>query len=169
MSPSTCLRVRYRKLVFGAKPSLPRWPRRKLTRFAPRAAVFWSIVPLVPSVIRLNCDRSATSSVPAAVKNTCSVVGSSLVEGEPVGLPEPSQVWVFQVKSTRLVIAPVIISVAPARKSLIVRLSQAGLVLASSFVCADQTTLGSTCPYVGLPVVRSIWSAVSSPVHSLVV
>src|SRR5215475_120346 len=162
MSPSTCLRVRYRKLVFGAKPSLPRWPRRKLTRFAPRAAVFWSIVPLVPSVIRLNCDRSVTSSAaPAAVKNSCSVE-SSPVEGEPVGLPAPSQAWLFQVKSTRLL-------GAPAWKSLIVRLSQAALVLASSFVCADQTTLGSTCPYVGLPVVRSIWSAVSSPVQSAVV
>src|SRR5215468_602158 len=162
MSPRTCLRVRYRRLVFGAKPSLPRWPRRKLTRFAPRAAVFWSIVPLDPSVIRLYCDRSNTSSTaPAAVKNACSVE-SIPVDGEPVGLPDPSHAWLFQVKSTRLL-------AAPAWKSLIVRLSHAALVLRSRLSCADQTTIGSTSPYVGLPGVRSIWSADSSPVQSLVV
>ena len=80
----------------------------------------------------------------------------------PVGTPAPSQACVFQVKSTML-------SVAPGRNSLIVRVSQAALVRALSFVRADQMTPGSSWPNVGLPMVTSIWNAVSSPVHSCVV
>ena len=61
----------------------------------------------------------------------------------PVGLPAESQANVFQVKSTRLL-------VAPARNSLMLRVSQAARVLALSLAPADHTGVGWTWLYVGL-------------------
>ena len=135
MSPSTCSRARYSLVSdVGAKPSRPRWPRRKLTSLAPAASSAAG-----HGVERCRRSSSGTGSAAhtlAAPKSACSVAveagrgGARRVAAGVAHLRLPGEVGE-------------VVASLPPRNSRILRSSQARSCARRAAPCADQITGGS--------------------------